>query len=322
MQTSRVVFAGLTIALAAILVGLAPTARAATSLPVWNSGDYWVYTVTGEGGGAGIPGLGGSGTMRIDVVGVETVTVGSTSISAYRARMNLTIDADFMGQTVRMYMPGDQWYRVSDLALAKMSVSSSVFGAPFSMTMTVDPPAEIRWPLTAGTTWSTTSTVTTTMNVFGQIQTTTDTATVQHEVEADQSVTVAAGTFTTSPVKETTSGLTGYSLSYWSATAGNWVSQKSYNSLGVEQGGLELTSYKYQGPGLLNINILGLSLLIWLVLIAFVIIAVVAVVLLRRRRPPAAMPMPPMGPMPPQQPPMEPGAPPGMPPSPPPGQGP
>ncbi len=317
-RTSRIVVAGVVVALALVTVAYAPTARAAMDLPVWTSGDYWLYSLSGVSG-AGIPGLEGTGTMRVDVVGVETITIGGTSISTYHARVNMTISTTISGQTFTFSFLGDQWYRVSDLAQAKMSIGASILGQTFSVSLTYNPPMEIRWPLTANASWPTTSTLTATVNIFGQTNTTSETVTLQHTVEADRSVTVTAGTFSTTPVKDTT-GSTGYTRSHWSATVGNWVSQKTYDDLGTEQGSMDLTSYTYQGPGLLGALFLGLSLLIWLVLLAFVVIVIVAVLVLRRKKPPVPAYLP-VQPVPPTQPPMQQG-PPGYPPSPPPGTGP
>lgn len=285
------------------------------NLPVWTPGDYWLYSLRGTTS-AGIPGLEGNGTMRMDVVGAETITIGGSSFAAYHVKLNMSIETRFDSQSFTFYLPGDQWYRVSDLAIAKMVISTSILGATFSASMTSNPPPEIRWPLTEGATWSMTTTVTATIDIFGQVNTTSETVTSQHSVEADQSLTVPAGTFTTTPVKDTTTLSTGYTRSYWSTTVGSWVSQKSYDGSGAQEGSLDLTSYKYQGPGLFGLVFLGLSLLIWLVLIAVVIIAVVAVLLLRRKRPPMPLPAPLMQPMPPTQPPTQEG-PPGYPPSPP-----
>ncbi len=303
----------LALAVALMVVSAVPPATAATSLPTWSSGDYWVYTMTGTGGGAAIPNLGSGGTVRYDVVGTDTTTL---SFPTYHTRVNFTMQVSTSPtQTMNLSLNGDEWFRQSDLAPAKLSLGATIYGFTVSVTAAYSPPPDIHWPLTAGDTWSVTSTVSLVMNFLTISNSTTETEVVNQTVLADTSITVAAGTFTTTPLKQTIGMSSEYSVAYWSSTAGNWVSQRSYDSSGGQTGSMDLKSYNYQGGSFLNMVILGLPLLIWLILVAVIVIAVVAVVLLRRRRPamPQAMP-----PIPPSQPPMQPGGPEQQPPGPPP----
>jgi len=131
------------------------------------------------------------------------------------------------------------------------------------------------------------------------------------EVQTDASITVPAGTFTTSPLKETAAGSTSFVINYWSPQAGNSVRTESHNSSGQSPGSYNLTSYRYQGGSLLTTVFLGLQVWIWLILLVLVVAAVVGAVLVRRRRPGVGAPPP--GWAPPQQPPSGP-EPPGSPP--------
>ena len=299
--------------LAAFLV-VAPPARAAASRPVWSTGNYWEYEISGA-----ISPSGEAGTMRIDVVGQDSVTVGSATYPTYRT--NLTFNVTIFGSPYEIH--GNAWFRTTDLAPVKLNFSFSiVIIVPFttSVTITYDPPLRIEWPLTAGDSWDLASTVTIVATITGsppEMDSTLLSATV--EVDADETVTVPAGTFTTTPVRQQEPG-GNTSESHWADEAGNSVEEKSYDSTGDETSSMELTSYSYTPPsGTPGAETLfGLPWYLWLL---FVLIAgaAVAAFLLLRRRPPATMPMPP-GAMPPQAPPgppMEPG-PPGGPPAPPP----
>src|SRR5438309_109790 len=131
------------------------------------------------------------------------------------------------------------------------------------------------------------------------------------EVQTDASITVPAGTFTTSPLKETAAGSTSYVINYWSPQAGNSVRTESHNSSGQSAGSYNLTGYRYQAGSFFTTVFVGLPVWIWLILLVLVVAAVVGTVLVRRRRPRVGAPPP--GWAPPQQPPSGP-EPPGSPP--------
>ena len=250
------------IAMALALVSVVPTAAAQMSTPVWASGDYWVFTSSGSGGIGGLPG----GILRFDVVGTDSITVGTSTFSAYHTKLNLTFSETSGGTTTTITALGDAWFRTADLSLAKMTVSASVLGFSFSITVVYSPPPTIQWPLTTNASWSVDSTVTTT-TVSGSItQTNSTIQSGQESVLADTSLVVAAGSFTTTPLKQTLSGTAGYTVDYWSSATGFWVSERNYNALGTQTGGMDLTSYSYTPQtGALDVVVL---LLIGLVIAA------------------------------------------------------
>jgi hypothetical protein len=253
-----------------LAVFAAPAVRADMDRPTWTAGDFWQYAFTGD-----IFGAAGSGGMRIEVVGPDSTTVGTNTYPTYRARTWINITSG----GVTLSVPGDAWFRTTDLALVRQTMSIS-FG-PFSTTTTVtyDPPEEIRWPLRAGVSWSATSTVRTVTD-GSQF---TDTETMSFIVQAETPVTVPAGTFTTTPLRREPGG--GYRIEFWSPQVGNSVRSQEYDSGGSQQTSADLQAYKYQGGSLLG------NLWLILLLLLIVIVIVVAAVLARRRRGPAA-PMP------------------------------
>lgn len=282
---------GLVLTLVLAMVLSAPVARAAMAAPTWTVGDYWVYDLLGT---SVIPDIGGTGTMRWDVVGVGPLNVGSGEFSAYRLRLTISVNSTTGNTTTTVTFTGDAWFRTSDLALARMSLSGSILFFPFSATITHNPPLAFQWPLDAGLAWSVTSSQTSVVTFFNTTQTTTSTVTTQFAVLPSAPVAVPAGSFaTTSPVRQTDEA-GDYTISYWAEAAGNSVRQTSYDSLGIEQGSMDLISYRLQGGGFLGTQILGLALLWWLVILAVVLVVVVGVaVMMRRRRPQAPVTMPP-----------------------------
>jgi hypothetical protein len=292
------------------------TARASLEAPSWSVGDYWAYKFTGSA--APVPGT--TGTLRYDVLGTESVTVAGTSYTAYRAKLEFNVTS---GSTT-LSMPGNGWFRTSDLSPVKMTFTATVGSTSVTVTLTYNPPVEIRWPLTANAQWSATSILTTVTEISGQTPTTT-TATVSQtlRVEADEQKTVSAGTFTVTPVIQTQAG-GNYAKSYWSRDAGNTVEEKSYDSTDTQQGGMELKSYRHVAPSSAGgpATIMGLPPVGWAVILLAIIIVVLAAVVVRRRRPqvPAGFPpaVPPTmmqqvptepPPQPPATPPQEPGGP-------------
>ncbi len=298
---------------ALVLVSAVPPASASTSMPTWTAGDYWLYTMTGTGGGVVVPNLGQGGTVRWDVVGTDTTTL---SFPTYHTRVNFTMELPLTPtQKFNVSLNGDEWFRQSDLAPAKLSLSATILTFTVSFTASYSPPPEIHWPLTAGDSWSVTSTVSLVSNIFGVTNSTTATQTVSQTVLADTSITVAAGVFTTTPLKQAIGASSAYTVDYWSSTAGNWVSERSYNASGsTPSGSMDLKAYNYQGGSFLNMLVLGIPLLMWLILVVVVVIVVAAVVLLRRRKPAMPQAMPPLQPSPPPVPPGGPEQPPGPPP--------
>ncbi len=260
---------------------LAPPARASLGVPAWSVGDYWTYELTGDAS----PTPGSSSKVRYDVLGTESVTVSGNSYTSYHVKLTFTAS----------------------------SGSSS-----FTLTVTYNPPVEVRWPLTASAQWSASSVVTTVIEFTGQPPSTTTAALAESlRVKPDESKTVPAGTFTATPLVETETGGGSYVKGYWSGVVGNVVEQKSYDSNDAEIGGMELTSYRHAPPG--AGNILGLPIVAWALILLVIIIAVIAAVMMRRRRPVVPAGFPPTGPPTTPQAPMAP--PPQAPPMPPQGPG-
>lgn len=298
--------------LAAFLV-VAPPTQAAASRPVWSPGNYWEYEISGAVSPSGEP-----GTMRLEVVGQDSVTVGSATYPTYRT--NLTFNVTIVGSPYEIH--GNAWFRTSDLAPVKLNFSFTiVILGPIttSITITYNPPLTVEWPLMEGKEWTVTSTVTFIVAVADRPPETNSTLlSATFEVDPDETVTVPAGTFTTTPVRQREVG-GNTSESHWADEAGNSVEEKSYDSGGNETSSMELTSYSYTPPsGTGAETLFGLPWYLWL-LFVLIAAAAVAAFLFLRRRPPAGMPMPP-GMMPPQAPPpappIEPGS--GEPPAPPP----
>ena len=290
----------------------ASPARASLDVPVWSAGDFWLYDITGLAS----PQPGSAGTARFDVLGTESVTVSGISYTAYHTKLAFNVTFGSFSFNI----PGDEWFRTSDLSPVKMTFTFTFGAQTFTITVTYNPPIAIQWPLTANATWSASSVVTTVQEITGQ-QPTTTTATVLENlrVQADEQKTVPAGTFTTTPVVETQGsvGAAPYTKSYWSRDAGNQVEQKSYDQNDAETGGMEMRSYRHVAPaGGPGGGVLGLPPIIWALLLLVLVIVVIAVVVMRRRRPtvPAGyMPVapPPMQQAPPTQqlPPSQPGGP-------------
>lgn len=283
--------------LAALLVAFAflaavPSARASMNRPTWSTGDYWVYSFGGNFGN-GSATFNGTGSLRFDVVGVEAHAVNGTSYSSYHVTATLSIKYSSLTITLN----ADLWYSVDTLAIVE--ISAAVNSPPIaSISISGNPPQTIQWPLTAGAHWSSATSVTarekltngTTIPTYSRLST-------NFDVQGDTQVTVPAGTFTTTPLKETATGVsTGYVVVYWAPQAGNSAKTESYNSNGTRNGGYNLTAYNYQGGSFLSSIYLGLSGLVWLIILAVVIIVIAAVVIMRRRRPRAPMAMPPYQP--------------------------
>lgn len=295
-------------------VALMPAARADMGRPTWTVGDYWRYSFTGEQ-----MGLPGTGSMRLEVVGTESVVVGGATYSSYRAELAINMTSD----SLTFNIPGEMWFRTSDLAFVKATMTMTVSVPPMSFTMTLtmtyNPPQELHWPFSMGSTWSVTSLLTTVVEMTGvPPETESGTEVSNYTVLAEQDVTVPAGTFATIPVRaNTTSTILGTSMAvstvtYWSSEVGSYVREQTFDDLGQELTDAELAAYNYQNPPGAA-GILGLPVYAWPIIAVVIVAAIVAAVVLRRKRPPvpemipqappAAPPPPPPGPPPPLAPP-------------------
>lgn len=267
-------------ALLVLVIGLVATAvpaRADMGRPEWHVGDFWSYSFTGTFSTATIFTLAGPGTFRMDVVGTDTVTVGGGTYPSHRVRLT----ANASGATV--LNGGEHWYRVSDLGLVKSVFNVTASIPPFGevtviATLTYEPPLGMRWPLTASANWSANTTLRFVNQILGgpQLPALPIQITVQTAVQASATVTVAAGSFETTPVREDTGG---HSSTYWAPGAGNYARRQEFDSGGTETYSAELREYRYQGPGFL-----GLPYLYWFFIIVALIVIIAAVASRSRRR--------------------------------------
>src|SRR2546430_113861 len=303
----RVLAPAVGLLLIAALAFTATSAQAATERPAWASGDFWVYEYSSALTGTKI-----TGTLRMDVTGTESVNVNGSSYPTYHVAAVLTIPFGSFTLT----LPADIWYNSNTLAIVKIVATVNLTIGTISenshVSISGNPPQIIQWPLTAGASWDSSTTVwDVTTNSTGAVRYAQMPLATHFEVQTDASITVPAGTFMTSPLKETAAGSTSYVINYWSPQAGNSVRTESHNSSGQSAGSYNLTSYRYQGGSFFTTVFVGLQTWIWLILLVLVVAAVVGAVLVRRRRPGVGAPPP--GWAPPQQPPSGP-EPPGSPP--------
>ncbi len=241
-KSLRIVWLVLVIAFAAAVV-VVPPARANMARPAWSVGDYWAYDVLGAS-----PLLPGSGTLRGDVAGTETVRVDGVDYPSYRLATvaRLQIVGPF---TVYVNLSGNAWYRTSDLSLVKEATAGTeevpgIGSFPIAETLTWSPPQDIRWPLTTGTIWATSGWMNITLTILGIPNYMNTTVVANWAVEPERTVTVPAGSFLTTPLNGTDpSG--SWNTSYWSPDAGNFVLQSSFDSTGVGMQRIALTGFRY-----------------------------------------------------------------------------
>src|SRR5207245_1686323 len=278
-------------------VGLAlQPAKASMDRPTWSAGNFWVYNISSGSGPATV-----TGTFRMDVSGTETVTLNGTPYPSYRVASDLKIP---LGAGLTFEVFPVIWFSVDTLAIVKIQATvPPILNLTTQTTVVVagSPPQTIQWPLTAGATWSSSTEVwTSSMNAT---RTTWSHATLltNFSVQSDATITVPAGTFSPTPLKELSASGTD-TTHFWSAQVGNWVRVGSYNRTGQNSQNFNLTSYGYSGPGFFGSVILGLPVWIWLILLVVILVAVIGFFAVRRRKPPVMMPPA----MPPQQPPIGP----------------
>jgi len=295
---TRIVASGIALLLVSLAL-IPPPASAAMNRPMWSRGDFWVYAFA-----SGATGTTTNGTMRMDVTGTESVTVNGTAYSTYHVDAVLTIP---FGGSLVFTVPADIWFSTDTLAIVKVTavvnLTLGILTIDSTISISGNPPQVIQWPLTAGASWSSSTMVwTTTTNASGTTYLSSS-LTTDFSVQADATVTVLAGTFMTTPLKETDAPSGSYTVNYWSAQVGNWARVGEYDSSGQDQGSFNLTSYNYQGGSFFTSVLVGLPVWIWLILIVVVLTAIIGFAA-RRRRPRMPQAAPP--PMPPQEPPMGP----------------
>jgi len=296
MHTSaRVLVAAFALLLLAAFAIVPGTAKANMDRPTWASGDFWVYALPSSGLGLS------NATLRMDVTGTQSLVVNGTPFSTYHVAATVTVQ--YIGTTT---FPAEIWFSTDTLAVVKIKATVNInlpnITAGGTFEVSGNPPQTIQWPLTAGATWQSNTTVwSVTTNSSGShyVHAPLNTS---FEVQSDASIAVPAGTFTTTPLKETDTASGTYTINYWSASVGNWVRVGEYDSQNRNMGNFNLTSYSYGGGSFFTSILFGLPVWIWLVLLVVIIVAIIGVVAVRRRKPPTRAMPPTPPPMPPQEP--------------------
>lgn len=275
-----------------MLLGTAPAGvRAAADLPMWAAGDSWAYNVTSLSN----LGVNGTGTFRLDVVGTESVTVGNASYPCYKAHTEMNQTLAYGSTTTTISSTGHEWHRTSDLAIAEKEETLNLGGVSETVTTTYNPAPSLHWPLVSGESWTAAYQVAV-VEVAGSItlrtvMNLTSTFRVQPEIRMH----VPAGWFNATALQEEGADQS-TNVTYWSASAGNFVRLDSIDFAAGSAMTLEMTSSRYQvaTPG--SAGFLGLSVVVWSVLVVAVVAAVVVVVLRRRASNAGSRPKPPTQP--------------------------
>ena len=249
---------------------IARPVAAAQNHPTWTQGDFWVYTRTA--GSA-------TSTIRIDVYEKSTLTL---PLGSYDLWHITTTTTDSNGNSAVVH----SWVQDSNLGTAKTTINLGGFG---TVTVTYDPPvADAVFPLSAGASWS----LSTTLRVVN----TTFTFPLAYNaaVTTEQSTSVVAGSFNVAVISRPAAG-SPTSKDHYSDSAGNHVRRESYAPNGTKTSDQQLTSYRYQA-GTFSLILIGLGVAI----VAAIVIAALVVTRRRRRaRPPGTYPPPPETPPPP-----------------------
>src|SRR5437899_3340343 len=294
--SARVMVATFALLLVAAFAIVPGTARANMNKPTWAAGDFWAYSFVSGSGGLTL-----NGTLRLDVTGTETVTLNQTDYPCYHVAADLKIP---FGAGLSYEVTPDIWFSTATLAVVKIrAVVAPILNLTTQTTVIIagSPPQTIHWPLTAAVSWTDTTVVWTSSTNATRTTWSHTTLSRTFQVQSDATITVPAGTFTTTPLKETNASGS-YTMNFWSAQVGNWARVGSYNSSGGNTQNFNLTSYSYGGGGGFSITsiLLGLPVWIWLILLVVIVVAIIGFFAVRRRNPPVMMPPA----MPPQEPPM------------------
>src|SRR5712692_1083624 len=295
---------GLTAAIALFLLsatmspGLMPVPGASTDLPVWNVGDYWVYSTYG----LALP-FPSRATVKYEVVGTELIAWQGASFETY----NTMIFANASGTTPAHV--GDAWFLISNLALFRLTLLFSFCFVGFppscgntSATQTMSQPLPLRFPLTSGDNWSASTTLTDeSLNLDnGTARWANSTVTGNFGVASDTFIAVPAGNFSATPVWENLSS-SGASLflSYgpralvdYSSSVGYAVEEVVYaNPRGpcASVAVLALSAYSHALPWY-SLTFVGIPVWAWLLVVAALSTGVLIVLLRRRRQRPRGVP--------------------------------
>ena len=289
----KVLVVALSLALLGVFfVGASGNAAATQNAPTWATGNQWVYSQT-------------SGTttssLTMTVKEQTSLTIGSGTYTVWHVTSVAATTSG--GTTISVTL--DQYYTVDGLRLAKQNGTIPFLG---TFTTTYDAPYPVAvFPLNPGGTWGPSTSTETTQSVFG---TGSSSYSWNGTVLGEGPVTVPAGTFTAAEVWSKAIGGSNSAIYYYAEAVGWAVRIDSYSG-GINPhytGSMNLTSYSYSS------GFLGISSVVWIVLLVVALIIIVGAVMLLRRRPRAPYPM-----QPPQQPYAQPYQPPQQPPPRPPG---
>jgi hypothetical protein len=156
-----------------MFVFASPPARAQGSAPQWTAGDYWEYAGTDV-----LYNESYTEIIRLDVIGKESVAVGSGSNETYHCSFSRTI---IIGGSV-YNSEGDTYLRTSDLAVVRVFTNLTALSSEYRF----DPPLEeFHFPLYDGQWWHQSGMETNYgSNYFWSF-----------DVSGPETVSVAAGTF-------------------------------------------------------------------------------------------------------------------------------
>ncbi len=275
----KVLVVALALALLGVVsLGAAGNAAATQNAPSWSTGNQWVYSSAN-----------GATTLTMTVKEQTSLTIGATTYTVWH--VTATTSTTSGGTTISITV--DQYYTVDGLKMARTNGTLPFLGA---VTSTYDAPYPLAvFPLNAGDSWIGSSQATS-QSALG---TTTTTYNWNGTVMGEGPVNVPAGTFTASQIWDH-DGTGSPSVYFYSEQVG-WAARIDSYSGGRYSSSMNLTSFNYS-PGFL-----GISSVVWIVILVIALILIVGAVLLFRRRPRAPYPrQPPQQYPPPYQPPPQP----------------
>jgi hypothetical protein len=277
----------LLVAMIVVLLGLSSTVQADMNLPTYQVGDEWVFDVNVN-------------VQDVILAGEWTFTVeGEESISGHNV-YNLSLEgsgpATLSGIGTGDYVTeGSTFLRKSDLAALKEDVKVNVsvtFGTidvfvDFYMNISYDPPQDqFDFPIKTDDTWSSTSTVTSSLTIVSSMLPTNSTETTvilttEFECESKEMVSVPAGDFQSYKIKMTEED-GNYTYTYMSTRTGYMTKMQMFESTGASLGNINLKSYSYTPPVTGNGDDPFKAIMdyLWLIVLIIVIVVIVVIVLI------------------------------------------
>ncbi len=223
---ARIVAAGLALLLVGCLGLALQPAKASMERPTWSAGNFWAYNISSGSGPGAV-----TGTFRMDVAGTETVTLNGTGYPCYRVTSDFKLP---LGGGLSFEIFPVIWFSVDTLAVVRIQATvPPILNLTTQTTVVIagSPPQTIQWPLTADATWSSSTDVWTSSTNATRTTWSHSSLSTTFSVQSDATITVPAGTFSTTPLKELSANGT-YTTNFWSAQVGNWARVGSYNGTG------------------------------------------------------------------------------------------